>query len=415
MITNIRINGFKSFLDFELDVPPFLALVGPNASGKSNLFDALALVADVVQHGPQRALTLQPRGSALDMFHRFEDGSSLDQLTIAVTALVEPGFGRTGALPMECTLVLDKSGEYPQVIEGRLRVIPRIEYGSLGEAVANGHWSLLAVTGVAGGHIDYADDDAEPEAEWADFSLVADHSSNSILLELFRLECATWRPYALEPRVMRLPVSAPDRGPLSLDGRNLAAVLHRLDREKVLWRLEADLAALIPGLREIKPLLDERRQEFDFDAVFAGVGSVLPRVLSDGTLRALALLAAAHDPGFRGVLAVEEVENGFHPGRVAELVRRLTRDLADLGEGEEAHGLRQVLLTSHSPALVAALWAEHSAGLRFVDVVTRIDGPGHRTSRVTRVLPVREDAEPGAAATPWDVERFLATVREGDL
>ncbi|GAB2809538.1 hypothetical protein GCM10022221_03640 [Actinocorallia aurea] len=52
MITNIKINGFKSFLDFELDVPPFLALVGPNASGKSNLFDALTLVADVLQFGP---------------------------------------------------------------------------------------------------------------------------------------------------------------------------------------------------------------------------------------------------------------------------------------------------------------------------------------------------------------------------
>ena len=41
MLTRIEIDGFKSFLDSGLDVPPFLALVGPNSSGKSNLLDAL--------------------------------------------------------------------------------------------------------------------------------------------------------------------------------------------------------------------------------------------------------------------------------------------------------------------------------------------------------------------------------------
>ena len=62
MITRIEIDGFKSFLDFKLDVPPFLALVGPNASGKSNLFDALRLVADVVEYGWTRPCEARPAG-----------------------------------------------------------------------------------------------------------------------------------------------------------------------------------------------------------------------------------------------------------------------------------------------------------------------------------------------------------------
>jgi predicted ATPase len=45
MITRIEIDGFKSFLDFHLDVPPLLALVGPNAGGKSNLLDAIGYEA----------------------------------------------------------------------------------------------------------------------------------------------------------------------------------------------------------------------------------------------------------------------------------------------------------------------------------------------------------------------------------
>jgi predicted ATP-dependent endonuclease of OLD family len=41
MLTRIEIDGFKTFRDFALDVPPFLVVLGRNASGKSNLFDAI--------------------------------------------------------------------------------------------------------------------------------------------------------------------------------------------------------------------------------------------------------------------------------------------------------------------------------------------------------------------------------------
>ncbi len=41
MLTRIGIDGFKSFRDFKLDFPPFLVIIGRNAAGKSNLFDAM--------------------------------------------------------------------------------------------------------------------------------------------------------------------------------------------------------------------------------------------------------------------------------------------------------------------------------------------------------------------------------------
>ena len=41
-IKKIQIKNFKSLVDFELeDLKPFCAFVGPNASGKSNIFEAL--------------------------------------------------------------------------------------------------------------------------------------------------------------------------------------------------------------------------------------------------------------------------------------------------------------------------------------------------------------------------------------
>jgi AAA15 family ATPase/GTPase len=44
VITRIEIDGYKSFEDFTLDLPPFAVLVGANASGKSNLLEAVDLL-----------------------------------------------------------------------------------------------------------------------------------------------------------------------------------------------------------------------------------------------------------------------------------------------------------------------------------------------------------------------------------
>ncbi|WP_288331478.1 AAA family ATPase, partial [uncultured Alistipes sp.] len=45
MITKIEIDGFKSFRKFSMTFSPFTVIAGINASGKSNLFDALELLS----------------------------------------------------------------------------------------------------------------------------------------------------------------------------------------------------------------------------------------------------------------------------------------------------------------------------------------------------------------------------------
>jgi len=47
MITYIKINGFKSFHNFEMKFTPLTVIAGANASGKSNLFDALSLLSEM--------------------------------------------------------------------------------------------------------------------------------------------------------------------------------------------------------------------------------------------------------------------------------------------------------------------------------------------------------------------------------
>jgi predicted ATPase len=77
------------------------------------------------------------------------------------------------------------------------------------------------------------------------------------------------------------------------------------------------------------------------------------RIVSEGTLRVLALCAIAADPWSRGLIAFEEPENGVHPRRL-ELIARLLVSLAmDRG--------RQVIVTTHSALFCDAILKETRA------------------------------------------------------
>lgn len=80
-------------------------------------------------------------------------------------------------------------------------------------------------------------------------------------------------------------------------------------------------------------------------------GQVFPApVLSDGTLRFAALAAALFQPDMPGILTIEEIENGIHPARL--------RLLIELLRTQAAQGCAQMMVTTHSPALLAWLRPE---------------------------------------------------------
>ena len=59
MIRRVKIQGYKSLKDIEVELQPLTVIIGPNAAGKSNLFDALGLLSrDQLQAG----LALSARG-----------------------------------------------------------------------------------------------------------------------------------------------------------------------------------------------------------------------------------------------------------------------------------------------------------------------------------------------------------------
>lgn len=67
MITYIKVDGFKSFQNFEMDFTPLTIIAGSNAAGKSNLFDVFRLLAALADTDKiQRAFRKQ-RGDLIEL------------------------------------------------------------------------------------------------------------------------------------------------------------------------------------------------------------------------------------------------------------------------------------------------------------------------------------------------------------
>ena len=45
MLTRLKVKGFKNLVDVDIRFGPFTCIAGPNAAGKSNLFDAIRFLS----------------------------------------------------------------------------------------------------------------------------------------------------------------------------------------------------------------------------------------------------------------------------------------------------------------------------------------------------------------------------------
>ena len=147
---------------------------------------------------------------------------------------------------------------------------------------------------------------------------------------------------------------------LKRDGSNLSAVLYGLSTGD-----EDQRATLDRLLKSISQLPDEPFVKFDFtrtdlgDVIFSLRESsgytVDARVLSDGTLRTLAILTAFETVSEGSRIVVEEFDNGLHPSRVGVL----TEAISEVAEKRDL----KVLVTTHNPATMNFLTREQLKGV----------------------------------------------------
>ena len=151
---------------------------------------------------------------------------------------------------------------------------------------------------------------------------------------------------------------------LASDGAHLPATLFHLangphesglESAEVYVEVANRLSELIDDVRSVYVDRDEHRQLLTIYAKGRDGTAYPARALSDGTLRFLALTVLAIEPNSRGVICMEEPENGIHPARIPamiQLLRDLTTDVQEPQSADAENHLRQVIINTHSPSVV---------------------------------------------------------------
>ena len=437
MLTRIEIDGFKTFEGFGLDLQPFTAVVGPNASGKSNLFDALRFLSLLAQYDIRTAMQ-GLRGEPEELFRLTAAGLS-KSMSFAVEVLLDrtgvDAFGTSYQTPAqrlryELTLALTHTPEgapkgifvrkerchpiarkddratylHDAKLSYNARVAPFIRINDTDDAILirqdgqqkHGRPQQLSLK----------------EAPRTALSTIA--TAEFPHLYALRETLAAIRFLEINPRAAR---SANDRFEdrvLKPDASNLAAVLAHLKDETanaqrpdgVLSDIAAELASLIPSVSRLVAQNDPTQRQYSFSVQLTGDLTFSSRVISDGTLRLLALLTILNDPGRRGTLCFEEPENGVHEGRVPMLVEFL-RNAANISADPEVPSF-QILLNTHSPKVMAAL-KDHEIvaadSVIGIDPDTRVRSA--RTRMRTGIQPTGDMLDPETYLSRFEVDRLL--------
>jgi predicted ATPase len=455
MLTRIEIDGFKTFEGFHLDLGPFLVVLGPNASGKSNLFDAIRLLSHLAGTDLWTAVK-GLRGEPHELFRRQADGAPGPRMTFAVEVLLDPvvrdPWGATvrikhSRIRYEVTIERRKGHrEIERLVVVQEKAVPILarddrwrpggrkpspefkraflRYGrkiAYLETLRSGQKASFNIH--ADGHAGRT-----RSAEAAEATVLSSITSAEFPhLYALREELRSWRFLQLDPVAMRRPspTTAPEL--LEPNGANLATVLARIQAETssasrprgALADIAADLAALIPGAVDLNVEEDTQSREFRIDIGMREGPPFSSRVVSDGTLRVLALLTLLHDPRHRGLVCFEEPENGVHPVRLRSVIERLRELLTDpsSAEADEDESLSQMLLNSHSPVVLSCLNEGESV---FAEVVTVVNPATKQANPKTRIRLVRPEDQGEMFmgngrefVTRFEVNQYLNTVDRG--
>ena len=400
MLIRLEADGFKNLLGFQVDLGPFNCIAGQNGVGKSNIFDAirfLSLLADrtIMEAALAVRGTDPDTGDLLDLF--WTDGEKhVDRFRLAAEMLVEPDVVDDFDRPARATstyLRYEVEIGYEQAAHegslGRLLLhSERLDYITQGGAAgrlrfphsakdfrrsvvfnrrrAKTGYISTQVAGDGQREILVSQDGGsagppKAHAATAPRTIVAtSNTSTTPTILATRREMQSWRLLALEPSALRGADRFHSEPHIRANGSHLPAALYRLasedenggDPERLYARITTRLAELV-AVDKIEIDVDQIRKVLTLQVRERGGVTLPARSLSDGTLRFLALCILSEDPEFRGLICMEEPENGIHPEKIDSMVH-LLRDLAvdaDRPLGRD-NPLRQVIVATHSPSFV---------------------------------------------------------------
>ncbi|MEO8495027.1 MAG: AAA family ATPase [Planctomycetota bacterium] len=362
-ITSLEVEGFRSFKSQTWCPGDLNLLIGPNASGKSNLLRVLEMVSVGARGGLGK--WVQQEGGIDPLLW---DGQ-VNELKVRFKT-TPADFGRDttrDSLTYELQLVrLGQSSSF-RIDYEMLGNFYRVEQGSSSQP-----FKLIERTAGRGVLFDENEHSlVAPEASIPDdetlLSQVSGPFTQNRDLTEYQKQLSTWKIHqgfhTHREAAIRLPQVTRTDTQVSADGQNLISVLHSLYMGSREFKNEINTAmraAFGDDFEELvfPPAADQRIQLRVRWRSLRREQSAAD--LSDGTLRFLFLLAVLANPSPPPLIAIDEPETGLHPSMLP-IVAEYARDAADRS---------QVILTTHSAELLDAFGNDPPT----TTVVERVNG-----------------------------------------
>jgi predicted ATPase len=425
---------FKNFEKAEIDYEqPVTLLIGPNGSGKSNLIEAIELLAFIAGGRPLHEITDFGREGGLEVRGGLDACSShgQDTFTLGHYSTISTTEGEHD-IHYEISIRVAKepriAGEFLK-ISGReipvFEVLPSDEESASADNQVrydnNARGKYKPVTSVAA--------DRSALSQYSRFAL-----GNKKLPEALAVIDAVLNglvaPSVFDPlpRLMRNYERTTETR-LARNGFNISPVLFWLCQQRLIRSVDSktgksvlkrvdqkDIADRI--LKRISQLPDEPFTGFEFirtktrDVMFGfktphDDKPVTARILSDGTLRALAILTALETSPAGQRLILEEFDNGVHPSRVQILSEALFACAV--------RNKLRIIATTQNPATLNALTQEQYGSVRLV-----VHDVGQKFARLLPLtelsgyMEFMEQGRLGDLITRRVYERHLGGDYEGD-
>ncbi|MGZ8244960.1 AAA family ATPase [Methylomagnum sp.] len=379
MLTRIKISGYKSLQDVEVELSELSVLFGPNAAGKSNFLDALQLLARMATCRTLREAFEPPyRGKPLESFTFGEKGIKglLEQerasfsievdvrLSQAVVDAVDREIHEMKFLdPSDAVSPSIVQKELPAIWQRYLRyrieveILPKSgvlcltdEYLTALDENSQNSMGMPFLHKAINVHelpiFMVFDNNSLGYPGYRDHSILSrPHSSSGHPhLAALRKELESWLFFYFEPRErMRAVNPVKEVRHIGVMGEELAAFLNTLKalNPRQFEAMEQVIKTILPEFDGIDVEVNDYG-EVELRLREAGI-SMPARLLSEGTLRILGLLALSGAKESPALIAIEEPENGIHPRRI-ELI-------AELLKNRTTYGDTQYIVTTHSPIL----------------------------------------------------------------
>lgn len=429
MITYIKINGFKSFHEFEINFTPFTVIAGINASGKSNLFDALKLLSDLAEVDNLKTAFKAQRGEFIELFTQYGENEYAKEIEFIVEMLVNKtvndAWGSEAVLKytrlryelkikrftndfgMEDLAVTyehlenlkHQKDQWIKILPSNTRELwrPQVTTGKrqtpyiMTEIINDIPTVSIPQDGSQGGNkrkipLNNAKRTVLSSFDSIDFRHVL----------AAKEEIKSWKFLELNPEdLCQATHKGSGEDTLGKHGEYLAGVLYRIKQEDkyTLREISRKLQTFLPQFTEVDVIDDKENRQYLIKLRDKNKRSYTSRVLSAGTLRILALCILEYDEKHTGLLCFEEPENGIHPFRI-EAMAQLLKDLS-VDFTEEDALLRQVIINTHSPVLVDHIYhwdSDSHVSIWYAEMINRATHIENKRVQldITRISPVIE-------------------------